>query len=233
VHRRKSRCLASRRSETSLYYYRARYYDPNAGRFISEDPVRFNAGFNFYPYVGSSPLNLSDPSGLCPQDDKVPCYPNVKKFVNSNLAAAQTLASELPGTTVQEILAVSGGETTFGSAQSLAPHGNYFGLHGTGYPGQTGSYTTQPADGSKGVLTPVFPLSNGFLLSGQVFVNHEAQYLDGADLSDPRKFFEIIHAHGYGTTREGSYVDWMMRNKPRHHGPFALIGACMAQKGEK
>jgi RHS repeat-associated protein len=28
-------------SESGLYYYRARYYDPNMGRFINEDPVAF------------------------------------------------------------------------------------------------------------------------------------------------------------------------------------------------
>jgi RHS repeat-associated protein len=27
-------------SETGLYYYRARYYDPGTGRFLSEDLVR-------------------------------------------------------------------------------------------------------------------------------------------------------------------------------------------------
>jgi RHS repeat-associated protein len=30
--------------ETGLYYYRARYYDPKVGRFISEDPIGFSAG---------------------------------------------------------------------------------------------------------------------------------------------------------------------------------------------
>ena len=34
--------------ETDLYYYRARYYDPAAGRFLSEDPVEFQGGINFY-----------------------------------------------------------------------------------------------------------------------------------------------------------------------------------------
>jgi RHS repeat-associated protein len=50
-------------SETGLYYYRARYYDPSVGRFISEDPIAFNGGFNFYRYVSNSPANFVDPFG--------------------------------------------------------------------------------------------------------------------------------------------------------------------------
>jgi RHS repeat-associated protein len=50
--------------ETGLDYYRARYYDANNGRFISEDPIGFNAGdANLYRYVGNSPINGTDPSG--------------------------------------------------------------------------------------------------------------------------------------------------------------------------
>jgi RHS repeat-associated protein len=51
-------------SETGLYYYRARYYDQNDGRFLSEDPIRFDGGMNFYDYVGNSPISFTDPSGL-------------------------------------------------------------------------------------------------------------------------------------------------------------------------
>jgi len=54
--------------ETNLYYYRARYYDPEIGRFISEDPLGFKAGVNFYAYVGNNPVNFNDPSGLEPGD---------------------------------------------------------------------------------------------------------------------------------------------------------------------
>jgi RHS repeat-associated protein len=50
--------------ETGLYYYRARYYDPSAGRFLSEDPIGFWAGGNFYRYVGNHSTDLVDPSGL-------------------------------------------------------------------------------------------------------------------------------------------------------------------------
>ena len=51
-------------SETGLYYYRARYYDPASGRFLSEDPLKFGAGVDFYAYTSNNPVNLVDPSGL-------------------------------------------------------------------------------------------------------------------------------------------------------------------------
>jgi len=48
---------------TGLIYYRARYYDPEIGRFITEDPLGFQAGINFYAYVGNNPVNANDPDG--------------------------------------------------------------------------------------------------------------------------------------------------------------------------
>jgi RHS repeat-associated protein len=51
-------------TETNLYYYRARYMDPSTGRFISEDPVNFSGGVDFYSYVGNSPVYWVDPLGL-------------------------------------------------------------------------------------------------------------------------------------------------------------------------
>ncbi|CAJ5947090.1 RHS repeat-associated core domain protein [Burkholderia pseudomallei] len=48
-----------------LYYYRARYYSPTWGRFISEDPLGFGGEQNnFYTYVGGNPLRYRDPLGL-------------------------------------------------------------------------------------------------------------------------------------------------------------------------
>ncbi|MDP2585145.1 MAG: RHS repeat-associated core domain-containing protein, partial [Candidatus Palauibacterales bacterium] len=43
----------------------ARSYDPELGRFISEDPLGLSAGINPYAYVGNSPVNGTDPSGMC------------------------------------------------------------------------------------------------------------------------------------------------------------------------
>src|SRR5215469_15295959 len=56
-------------------YYRARYYDPTTGRFLSEDPIGFVAGENFYSYVENDSLNFVDSFGLCSND--------VKKIVNA------------------------------------------------------------------------------------------------------------------------------------------------------
>src|SRR5579864_4186396 len=50
--------------ETGLRYYRARYYDPSVGRFLSEDPIQFGGAADFYEYVGNGPTNYIDPFGL-------------------------------------------------------------------------------------------------------------------------------------------------------------------------
>ena len=50
-------------AETNLYYNRARYLDPSTGRFLSEDPKKTTAEFNFYRYGLNSPLNFTDPLG--------------------------------------------------------------------------------------------------------------------------------------------------------------------------
>ena len=53
-----------RDSFTGLMYYRARWYDPQLGRFISEDPIGLAGGINQFAYVGNDPQNRKDPSGL-------------------------------------------------------------------------------------------------------------------------------------------------------------------------
>ena len=50
--------------ETGLNYNRACYYDPFAERFLSEDPIGFNGGIDFYAYVANNPVTFTDPSGL-------------------------------------------------------------------------------------------------------------------------------------------------------------------------
>jgi len=58
-----------RDASTGLYYLRARYYDPDAGRFITKDPWGGSqtspVSLNPYAYSGNSPVQLIDPSGMC------------------------------------------------------------------------------------------------------------------------------------------------------------------------
>jgi len=54
-------------SETGLYYYGARYYKPELGRFIQADALKGSIGdplsMNRYAYVKNNPLKYVDPSG--------------------------------------------------------------------------------------------------------------------------------------------------------------------------
>jgi RHS repeat-associated protein len=51
-------------SETGLMYYRARWYEPKQGRFLSEDPIGFEGGdINLAIYVHNNPISWIDPHG--------------------------------------------------------------------------------------------------------------------------------------------------------------------------
>lgn len=49
---------------TGLYYFRARWYDPVLGRWLSKDPIGINGGWNQYVFCGNNPVIFVDPLGL-------------------------------------------------------------------------------------------------------------------------------------------------------------------------
>ena len=54
--------------ETGLYYLKTRYYDPEAGRFITIDGIEYLDpetinGLNLYAYCGNNPVMYTDPNG--------------------------------------------------------------------------------------------------------------------------------------------------------------------------
>lgn len=84
--------------ETGLYYYRARYYDPMEGRFVSKDPIGFKGGINLYNYTDSNPVNRTDPTGEAWNGNVVPgtyrqdyvcTVPAAFNFLNDNKCTKQ------------------------------------------------------------------------------------------------------------------------------------------------
>jgi RHS repeat-associated protein len=70
---------------TGLQYTRARYYSPGMGKFISEDPIGFAGGdVNLYAYAGNSPLNMTDPSGLCGWTDPLGCVSGIGNSIRKS-----------------------------------------------------------------------------------------------------------------------------------------------------
>ena len=70
-------------TSTGLFYNRFRYYDPDLGRYISQDPVRVRLGLNLYSYC-PNPITWTDPFGLGPSND-------------SGKSGEKKLATQYPG----------------------------------------------------------------------------------------------------------------------------------------
>jgi len=101
--------------ETGLYYNRSRYYSPEEGVYISQDPIRLEGGTNSYSYV-SDPNYWTDLLGLTPIfDDKLA---DMARTVHNVIAddprafRSQTISigqGEVPGGGTQLFAAASGG----------------------------------------------------------------------------------------------------------------------------
>lgn len=93
-----------------LYYYRARYYSPSHSRFLSEDPLEFDAGDpNLYAYVFNSPTNFIDATGekiRLPQPIKN-CLVGMLKAAGVDLAKRKAAAD--PDTLVDAAQGCAGG----------------------------------------------------------------------------------------------------------------------------
>lgn len=109
-------------AETGYYYYRARYYDPDMGRFLSADPIGYGDGLNMYAYVANDPMNYTDPSGMdaCDPGGDSPCpkwrgsawsYAGYSFDANGNI-----LVNQYGGATINETLGLTPSGTPFSQA---------------------------------------------------------------------------------------------------------------------
>jgi len=74
---------SSMEDANDLVYLRARYYDPELGRFLNSDPIEGSIeqtqSLNRYSYGQNNPVNMADHSGLCASTDQG-CLSAVQKL---------------------------------------------------------------------------------------------------------------------------------------------------------
>ncbi len=114
-------------TETGLFYYRARYYDPGLGRFVGEDPIGLNSGdVNFYEYADNSPMNFVDPLGnqIIPAGDAASWQ--IAKTYLCNSAAACAVINQLENTHDVFVLNIS---DEYGVDQAYGPWKAFWNPH--------------------------------------------------------------------------------------------------------
>jgi len=174
-------------------YNRARYYDPATGRFLSEDPARFGAATDFYPYVANRPVDFEDAFGLCPEDSKK-CYGEARVIGAGKKGTGAFGAPNLPGT-----LAVI--PTQFTGTAGATPRA-YAGAKGKLRPiiGQIGVSIANPLTGEPmaplGPITDVIgPTSNAGKLMRQFpgeLILEINGVPEGAGPKGPMRFLPVI-----------------------------------------
>jgi RHS repeat-associated protein/uncharacterized repeat protein (TIGR01451 family) len=115
---------------SGLYYAGARYYDPNTGRFLSEDPI---PAVNGYPYAGNDPVNNVDVNGMEAMGDyaellstdvnNAQCIAGVVDAITTPALAAATsaLSGAVPTSTqtiaaIASALVINGAQCAIGAA---------------------------------------------------------------------------------------------------------------------
>lgn len=103
-----------------LYYFNARWYDSEMGRFTTQAPAR--DGGNWYGYCNNSPLNYTDPTGLAyygpdgvHSSSETPT-PHIETNKNTSIGTEIVIKSYTPQEQQIKIDSVSG---------SLIPSANY------------------------------------------------------------------------------------------------------------
>jgi RHS repeat-associated protein len=76
--------------ETNLVYFRARYFDPIMGRFLSVDPMGYQDSMNLYQAFWMNPVNFVDPLGLIIKIDESLNSRNQRRVLRSLILLVKT-----------------------------------------------------------------------------------------------------------------------------------------------
>ena len=100
---------------TGTYYMRARYYDPESGKFISEDPSGFVDGVNLYEYARNNPVLYLDSTGKAAHILIASAIGGIAGVVNAHLNGTDPLIGAAVGGMAGAITGL-----TFGAGSTVA-----------------------------------------------------------------------------------------------------------------
>ena len=107
-------CSSFSRRAASRSRYRARWYDPEIGRFLSRDPdpgiETVPLSLNAYPYAWDNPVNMTDPDGMSPKVDCPGCgpKPDPEEVCRKIIACNRVLSFQLSPLVERVVLQPSG-----------------------------------------------------------------------------------------------------------------------------
>ena len=84
-------------SETGLYNFRARWYMPEIGRWISKDPIGISGGLNLYIFCENNPISFIDPLGLDYIDAIFNVFTGAFEMIASGVSSGIGAGAELVG----------------------------------------------------------------------------------------------------------------------------------------
>lgn len=138
-------------------YLRNRWYDPQTGRFLTQDPIGLAGGVNLYAYAGNNPIAFDDPFGLSPDCSKDLRAIAFAVCIATNAIGGITdgikrLEGKLGAPTSNPELPVGSASTSIGQSLEVAGNKLATGIQNTGVAGSK-NYTKGLPPSSGGTAT--------------------------------------------------------------------------------
>jgi RHS repeat-associated protein len=155
--------------ETGLYYYGARYYDPQLGRFVQPDTIissEFNPqSYDRYAYALNNPLKYVDPSGHAPWKWYIPGYSSILE-VQGQQALDEMVRAHTDFGSYNEMLKnkrlnCGNGDVTAGNMEALAADAHVAAAGTSGY------ITVAPEIATAGLATGAVVCEDGRTRRGE------------------------------------------------------------------